>query len=78
MITFLTIDDDCGNIYDVIDYIETEQISTEKYCLSFSRAERVYLANSKEDALNVLYIVVSHLAQIAVYKNSEGHNIIQC
>ena len=74
MITFLTIDDDCGNIYD----IETEQISTEKYCLSFSRAERVYLANSKEDALNVLYIVVSHLAQIAVYKNSEGHNIIQC
>jgi len=26
----------------------------------------------------VLYIVVSHLAQIAVYKNSEGHNIIQC
>ena len=77
MITFLTIEDDCNNIHDVIDYIESEQIPTEKYCLSFSRAERVYLANSKEDALNVLYIVVSHLAQITVYKNNEGHNIIQ-
>lgn len=62
--TFLTIDDDCANIHDVIEYIESEQISTEKYCLSFSRAERVYLANSKDDALNVLNIVASHLSQI--------------
>ena len=64
MMTFLTIDDDCANIHDVIEYIESEQISTEKYCLSFSRAERVYLANSKDDALNVLNIVASHLSQI--------------
>lgn len=64
MMTFLTIDDDCANIHDVIEYIESEQISTEKYCLSFSRADRVYLANSKDDALNVLNIVASHLSQI--------------
>lgn len=57
MITFLTIDDSCANIYSVIDYIETEQISTEKYCITFSRADRMYLANSKEDVLNVLHIV---------------------
>lgn len=69
MITFLTIEDDCDNIHDVIDYIESEQIPTEKYCLSFSGAERMYLANSKEDTLNVLYIVASHIRQIYVYKD---------
>lgn len=57
MITFLTIEDDCDNIHDVIDYIESEQIPTEKYCITFSRADRMYLANSKEDVLNVLHIV---------------------
>ena len=57
MITFLTIEDDCDNIHDAIDYIESEQIPTEKYCITFSRADRMYLANSKEDALNVLHIV---------------------
>lgn len=62
--TFLTIDDDCANIHDVIKYIESEQIPTEKYCLSFSGAERMYLANSKDDALNVLYIVASYLSNI--------------
>lgn len=69
MITFLTIEDDCDNIHDVIEYIESEQIPTEKYCLSLSGAERMYLANSKEDALNVLYIVASHIRQIYVYKD---------
>ena len=57
MITFITVDDSCANINSVIDYIETEPISTEKYCITFSRADRTYLANSKEDALNVLHIV---------------------
>ena len=64
MMKFLTIDDDCANIHDVIDDIITEQISTEKFLIYFSRAERVYLANSKDDALNILNIVASHLSQI--------------